>query len=264
MVWATLDGINSPEGDDVPNRWQRYRAPVIAGLVLAALTAGCFLPGDDTTGQPAPDSTATGQSLEGAFTYEQMDAYVDAVAPLLTSWAEATWPDLPQPQLVYVPRGASGPQACLTPNGGPGRSSSASFEYCPADQTIYVGQDTLWLFYNESGDAGPAVGMAHEWGHHVQSLVGVPLPRTARHSVAFENQADCLSGAWTRYTDAQGRLEYPDDIEDIETLLPMIASAEGPDRDHGTLEERARSFDRGFSGDVAACNAYFPETPLAG
>ncbi len=193
-----------------------------------------------------------------------MDAYVDAVAPLLTSWAEATWPGLPQPRLVYVPRGASGPQACLTRNGGQGRSSSASFEYCPADQTIYVGQDTLWLFYNESGDAAPAVGMAHEWGHHVQSLVGVPLPRSSRQSINFENQADCLSGAWTKYTDAQGRLEYPDDIEDIETLLPMIASAEGPDRDHGTLEERARSFNRGFSSDVAACNDYFPDTPLAG
>ncbi len=172
-------------------------------------------------------------------------------------------PACPNPSSSTFPGVPGGPEACLTSNGGQGQSSSASFEYCPADQTIYVGQDTLWLFYNESGDAAPAVGMAHEWGHHVQSLVGVPLPRTTRHSVAFENQADCLSGAWTRFTDTQGRLEYPDDIEDIETLLPMIASAEGPDRDHGTLEERARSFDRGFSGDVAACNAYFPESPLA-
>ena len=41
-----------------------------------------------------------------------------------------------------------------------------------------------------------------------------------------------------KFTDEQGWLEVPDDIEDIELLFPLIGSAEGVDRDHGTTEER--------------------------
>jgi predicted metalloprotease len=101
-----------------------------------------------------------------------------------------------------------------------------------------------------------------QYGHHIQQQVGVPAPRTAEESVRHENQADCIAGAWTRYTDDIGVLEYPDDIEDIEALFPLIGSAEGPGRDHGTAGERTDAFNRGFSGDLVACNAYFPSTPL--
>jgi predicted metalloprotease len=122
----------------------------------------------------------------------------------------------------------------------------------------------LWEFYTRTGDAGPAVGLAHEFGHHIQQMAGVGPPRTADESVRHENQADCLAGAWTRYTDKQGWLEYPDDIEDIELLFPLIGSAEGPERDHGTVAERARSFQLGFDGDVDACSRFTPGTPLIG
>ena len=56
-----------------------------------------------------------------------------------------------------------------------------------------------------------------------------------------------------KYTDERGWLEYPDDIEDIELLFPMIGSAEGSDRDHGTTEEREEAFTDGFRGGVVAC-----------
>ena len=95
-----------------------------------------------------------------------------------------------------------------------------------------------------NGDAGPAVGLAHEFGHHIQQLRGVPAPRTAEQSTQHENQADCIAGAWTKYTDEHKWLEYPDDIEDIDTLFPLIGSAEGNDRDHGTAAQRSQSFGR--------------------
>ena len=63
---------------------------------------------------------------------------------------------------------------------------------------MYVGQDMLWTFYEQTGDAGPAVGLAHEFGHHIQQSMGVPAPRTAEQSTRHENQADCVAGAWTR------------------------------------------------------------------
>jgi predicted metalloprotease len=164
--------------------------------------------------------------------------------------------------VVYVPSGATGPEDCTDSSGRPVAYSSRSFEYCGAGQIVYVGQDILWTFYTRTGDAGPAVGLAHEFGHHIQQQVGVLAPRNAEESTRHENQADCVSGAWTRYTDQQGWLEYPDDIRDIEALFPLIGSAEGPERDHGTQQERARSFQRGFDGNVTACSAFYPSAPL--
>jgi len=70
-----------------------------------------------------------------------------------------------------------------------------------------------------------------------------------------------VAGAFVRYADRQGWLES-DDVQDIDALLEMIASSEGPTRDHGTLSERASAMRRGASGGLHACNAFYPATPL--
>jgi len=241
-----------------------------AAVVLAA---GCALvPSDqgDGGGQGAapttgrtPRASATGESLEGKFDYDTMDDYVDAVTPMITQWIQKTWRGMPLPQrIIYVPHGAAGPEDCLDPSGRAATYTSGSYEYCPAEQVVYVGQDILWEFYTRTGDAGPAVGLAHEFGHHIQVSVGVPSPRTAEDSVRHEDQADCLAGAWTRFTDEQGWLEYPDDIEDIDSLFPLIGSAETLDRDHGTAAERRQAFQEGFDGGESACNAFYPAAPV--
>jgi hypothetical protein len=251
-----------------------------AAATLGILTTGCLIPTDPgDPGDPAdpgagpaapatasdPDPDATGESLEGRFSLETMDDYVDAITPMITEWVDDTWRSMPDPAgVLYIPQGRAGSSDCLNPNGRVATFTSSAYAYCGADQTIYVGQDMLWEFYTRTGDAGPAVGLAHEWGHHIQQQVGVPGPRSAAESVRLENQADCLAGAWTKYTDERGWLEYPDDLEDIEALFPLIGAAEGPDRDHGTTNERARSFQRGFAGGVSACNDYYPDTPVLG
>lgn len=239
-------------------------ATAAALSAFGILLAGCLLPSDDgsysgaepepaQTTQDQPDPSGSGTSLEGAFQYETMDGYVDAVVPMIEGWIQATWPGMPLPQVIYVPAGAAGQEGCLDIDGRPASYTAESYEYCPADNRVYVGQDTLWQFYTETGDAGPAVGLAHEFGHHVQTQLNVPPPRTTDQSIRFENQADCLAGAWTQYVDQQGNLEYPDDLEDIESLFPLIGSAEGPDRDHGTVGERHDAFEEGFKGGIAAC-----------
>jgi predicted metalloprotease len=231
---------------------------VVAAGALAVLVIGCFrLPAEEGSAprEETPTTEESPSSLEGAFDYGEMDEYVDAVVPMISQWSEETWPDLPGPSRVqYVPRGASGREACETQDGGQARYTSKSYEYCGGDQTIYVGQDMLWALYEETGDAGPAVGIAHEWGHHIQQQFGVPAPQSREDYIAMENQADCLAGAWVRYTDQQKWLELPDDIEDIELLFPLIGSAEGPDRDHGTTRERMSAWQRGFERGVGACN----------
>lgn len=216
---------------------------------------------EPTTDAEIPISNEPTGSLEGAFSYDTMDDYVrQVVAGFMNPWLRDTWPGLRTPSVRYVGRGESGPQNCIDADGEPAYYSGYSYEYCPGDETVYVGQETLWEFYSETGDAGPAMGIAHEYGHHVQYLLGVPAPRTSRQSVHYENQADCLSGAWARWMERRGYLESAQespngrsDLADIDLMFPIIAAAEGADRDHGTLEERAQAFHAGYRGGVHAC-----------
>jgi predicted metalloprotease len=236
-------------------------ARVLAACAFALLIVGCFRPpADDGSSSPArsaapsPATSSTTRSLEGAFGYDQMKSYLEAILPMVKKWSKATWPNIPEVQgVTYVPHGLSGREGCELASGRLARYTSKSYEYCAGDQTIYVGQDMLWQLYEETGDAGPAVGLAHEWGHHIQRQLGVFSAESAQEAKALENQADCLAGAWTQFTDKQGLLELPDDIEDIDKLFPLIGSAEDPNRDHGTPEERMRAWQQGFDGGVSAC-----------
>jgi predicted metalloprotease len=234
----------------------RTKTTTLALITAAVIAAGCMVPegpGDpgDPGAAPEQGTSAPGESLEGQFDRETMDQYVNAVVPMITEYMQETWPDMPLPEVVYVPGGYTGREGCLDQSGNQATATSTSYEYCPVDRAVYVGQDMLWEFYTRTGDAGPAVGLAHEFGHHVQSELGVTLENMS--SVDVENQADCIAGAWTRFTDERGWLEREDDLKDIETLFPLIGSAEDPTRDHGTAQERAASFEAGFTGGLGAC-----------
>jgi predicted metalloprotease len=183
-----------------------------------------------------------------------MDEYVEIVVnQMILPWLDETWPNMPYPDVRYVEDGESGYEGCTDYDGGPARYSGESYEYCPPDRTIYLGQSLLWLFFEETGDAGPAMGIAHEFGHHIQDWLGVDPPYTSAESIDYENQADCIAGAWTGYTRDEGWLEVEDDLADIDMLFPIIASAESEDRDHGTEAEREDSFFDGYDRGIAAC-----------
>lgn len=214
----------------------------------------------DEAGTPAaeqPDADdPCGGSLEGCFSYDEMDDYIAAVLPMVAEYFETAYEGVPGPRdVVYIPNGRVARTAC-------GSSGSDAYEYCTGDRTIYVGQDLVWAFYRHAGDAAPAVALAHEWGHHLQNVLGVPFARTRSQAIALENQADCVSGAWARYAESEGWLETDDDIGDVGTLMRLIGSRESRARDHGTTAERARAFESGFGEGITACNAYFPEAPI--
>jgi predicted metalloprotease len=238
---------------------------VFAALSVAAVTCGtgrdasvAESPPVAETTAPAPTQTPEAErtSLEGAFSYARMADYLAAIEPMVADFFQAEYADIPDPNLVYIPEGRVARGAC-------GYSDSWAYSYCAADGTINVGQDLLWAFYRQAGDAAPAIALAHEWGHHVQFYRGVPYARSASQSVDFENQADCLSGAWARYADEQGWLETEDDLADVGTLMRLIGSAESSRRDHGTTAERSQAFQVSYAGGAEACNAYFPDEPVA-
>jgi predicted metalloprotease len=164
---------------------------------------------------------------------------------------------------LYVPEGETGEEPCTMGAGGFAMYTDMSYEYCPLDQAVYVGQRQLWQFYDEAGDAGAVIGMAHELGHHIQAVAGVGGAGTLEESIVMEDQADCVAGVFTAWLDSEELLDYPDDLEDIDVLMTLIASAEDdPMRDHGTLQERIDSFVIGLEQGMAGCNEFFPDAPL--
>jgi hypothetical protein len=194
---------------------------------------------------------------------------------------EDTWTELfrtgggtyEKPKLVLF--SGSTPTAC-----GTGQSASGPF-YCPADQKIYIDLNFYRLMqqrYQVTGEFAQAYVIAHEVGHHVQTLMGISgKVRQAqqrasqaegnRLSVQLELQADCFAGVWAYHANrSRGILE----AGDIEAGL-NAASAIGDDAlqrkeqghvipdsfTHGTSAQRVRWFKRGIeTGKVAACNTF--------
>ncbi len=153
--------------------------------------------------------------------------------------------------------------------------------YCPADQKVYIDLS----FYHDlrdrlgaPGDFAQAYVIAHEVGHHVQTLMGItervhqirqrlsPADGNAL-SVRLELQADCLAGVWAHHADRARNLLESGDIE--EGL--NAAAAIGDDRlqrqsqgyvvpesfTHGTSAQRVGWFKRGLDeGDPGACDTF--------
>ncbi len=157
-----------------------------------------------------------------------------------------------------------------------GASAASGPFYCPLDQKIYIDlsfYDELKQRFNAPGDFAMAYVIAHEVGHHVQTLLGISEKVRAlkeqqnrreanRLSVKQELQADFFAGLWAHYADRmQGILESGD----IEEAL-NAANAIGDDNlqrkfgngtvvpdafTHGTSAQRVRWFKRGYtSGDI--------------
>lgn len=166
-----------------------------------------------------------------------------------------------------------------TTNSGCGTAQSAMGPfYCPADETIYMDLS----FFNElsskfgakTGEFSVAYVMGHEYGHHIQHILGI-LTKTHQMrqsgkfsetqlnqvSVATELQADFYAGLWARETDKREKILEPKDIE----LAISAAEAVGDDNiqnrmqgyvnqesfTHGSSAQRKEWFMKGYnSGDI--------------
>ena len=146
--------------------------------------------------------------------------------------------------------------------------------YCPSDQNVYLDLsffETLQSRYGAKG--GPfaeAYVLAHEYGHHVQDLLGL-LDTTGRSSrsmsVFTELQADCLAGVWVNNAVATGYISQVSNQEIAESL--DAAAAVGDDRiqsqtqgyvspetwTHGSSEQRLAALKDGIeTGDPNTCD----------
>ncbi len=164
-----------------------------------------------------------------------------------------------------------------------GASSSAIGPfYCPADENAYIDLSffrDLQQRFKAPGLFAQAYVLAHEVGHHLQTLEGVSARQRAGRdrrsqneaSVRQELQADCYAGVWGHSADARKIVE----VGDLEAAL-TAASAIGDDRlqqqsgrgvnpetfTHGSSAQRVRWFRRGFeTGRLEACDTFSVEEP---
>ncbi len=160
-------------------------------------------------------------------------------------------------------------------------SAAAGPFYCPGDQKVYL--DTN--FFNElsrrfgaPGDFAAAYVIAHEVGHHVQTLTGISdqvreaqsRAREAERNglqVMMELQADCYAGIWANHADRTSGLLDAGDIEEglqaataigDDTLQKNAGRRVTPESfTHGSSAQRVRWFTAGYqTGDVNACDTF--------
>jgi predicted metalloprotease len=259
-------------------------------VLLLALLFGVnpqMLEGLTGTGQaPSGQSQGTDPACR---TGADADARLDCRIVGTVNSLNAFWPDYlaqynrqyPQPETVIF-RDAT--------NTGCGAATSAVGPfYCPADTTAYFDpgffQELVDRFGSSGGPLAQEYVVAHEFGHHVQNVLGT-LDRAQQDpqgpesgAVRVELQADCFAGLWAAYAtqpdpDTGQPFLEPLTEQDLQDAL-SAASAVGDDRiqeaatgrvmpeawTHGSSEQRQRWFYQGYTtGDINQCDTFSAPT----
>src|SRR5688572_12882845 len=276
MRWQGRAGSGNIED----RRGMRMALPVgggIGGLVLVLLISA--LTGTnpiDIINSGAPPSESVGTA--GSDSVEN-DPQAQFVSVVLRS-TEEVWTQIfqekgasyQQPRLVLFSDATQ--SAC-----GVGQSAMGPF-YCPADRKVYLDLSffrDLDSRFGAPGDFAQAYVVAHEVGHHIQTLTGVServnamQQRTSQRegnqlSVRMELQSDCYAGIWGHYAARRNLLDPGDADEGL-----RAAAAIGDDRlqqqsqgrvvresfTHGSSEQRASWLRRGLDrGQLEACDTF--------
>lgn len=274
MLWQ--GGRQSGNVDDRRGMSGGGKVAVGGGILgVIALVLNMLLGGDVDPSQLPPiggQQTSRQLSPEEQAADEQRAGFVKTVL----AYTEDVWNEqfskagqnYPEPTLVLFRDAVQ--------SGCGGASAASGPFYCPADQKLYIDL----AFYNDlqnkfgaPGDFAMAYVVAHEVGHHIQTILGtsekmarmrgqVSQEEYNQYSVRMELQADFLAGVWAHHM--QGKTINGQRVlesGDIEEAL-NAANAIGDDRltggrvspdnfTHGTSAQRVYWFKKGFqTGDV--------------
>jgi len=252
---------------------------LLVALVLSYVTGVDFLSLLGGGGESASVDTS-GPPVQTSPQEERMVDFVDAVAgDTQNTWERLLGGRYERTQVVLF-RDAMN-SAC-----GFAQSATGPF-YCPSDHKVYL---DLGFFrelserFGAPGDFAQAYVVAHEFGHHIQNLLGLtarvqqdPRPGQASASVALELQADCFAGIWGHAASQKGRFSAggvelePGDAEEAlraaasigdDRLQRMSTGRVTPERfTHGSSAQRVEWFRRGLeSGDPQRCDTFARST----
>jgi predicted metalloprotease len=288
----------NPDADISNNRTRRRgRNAAIAGgtgvgvLGIIALIAGPLL-GIDLSGflgggtSPGGGGT-TGSVIEDCKTGQDANENVDCRMAGAQVALDAFWADNVEgyvaPSLNVVD--GSTPTQCGT------ASNAVGPFYCPPEQGVYVDPTFFDLMQQQFGASAGALAqlyiVGHEWGHHIQNIIGTmdqyPNNGTGPGSngVRTELQADCYAGAWigrmTEQTDADGDpyLQKPTEAQLTDALnaafvvgddhIQEQSGFQNPESwTHGSSEQRQYWFAQGYQEGLGVCAGAFtlPEAQL--
>lgn len=265
------------------------------GLLVIALFVVSAVTGVDLTGlapllsggagtEQGPDQSGDLAMCEtGADANENIECRMVAAATSLDDYWGSVVDGYVQPQMVLFDGSVS--TGC-----GSATSAVGPF-YCPPDQTVYLDtsfyDDLRSQFGASGGPLAQIYVVAHEWGHHIQNIVGtmdgldLQNPGPESDGVRLELQADCYAGAWVRAAgetrDDEGVpfLDPPTNAEIADAL--NAAAAVGDDHiqetlgggqvnpetwTHGSSEQRQRWFTRGLERGVGSCDTFASDVTL--
>lgn len=248
-------------------------------LIIAAIVF--FLGGD-------PSSILSGGVNNSAPTEQrqltQNELQIREFVKMLSAENNQTWENVfaqngmqyKEPQIVLFEN--------VTQSGcGTAESSMGPF-YCPADQTVYMDMSFFAELQQKFGakvtEFTIAYVMAHEIGHHVQTLLGTTqqvdkLRRSGQYSeaemnrvsVATELQADFYAGLWAKQTNNRENFLEPGDIESAMEAAAAVGDDNIQKRSagyvnqeaftHGSSRQRVEWFMKGYnSGDIKQGNTF--------
>jgi predicted metalloprotease len=262
----------------------------IVGIIITIVVV--LLGGDPSQLQQLPQGSSQGNgaptesreqlsarcNADGA-----LDKYTDCRLIKVYNIADAVWSD------EFGRRGLSYKRPTFafftgqTQTGCGAASAQVGPFYCPPDQKIFFELgflEQLQQQFGAQGEFAQAYIVAHEFGHHLQTLLGTePKVRAAQqrdpgnanaYSIALELQADCYAGVWATLADKRGENGIGLTEANIAEAV-NAAQAVGDDRiqqkvqgrvdpeswTHGSAEQRQTWFLTGYrSGDIAGCDTF--------
>lgn len=243
-------------------------------LIIAAIIF--FLGGDPSAILSSGLGSGTQQTEQRELTKEELQ--VSEFVSMVTAENEQTWTKIFQENgMQYRPAKVVMFENVTQSGCGTAQAAMGPF-YCPADETVYMDMSFFRELQQRFGaqvtEFSIAYVMAHEIGHHVQTLLGTTqqvdqLRRSGRYSeadmnrvsVATELQADFYAGLWARHTDNREKFLEPGDLE----AAISAAEAVGDDNiqrrsqgyvnqegfTHGSSAQRREWFMKGYNtGDI--------------
>ena len=243
-------------------------------LIIAAIIF--FLGGDPSAILSSSMGNAGASTEQRDLTAEELK--VREFVEMVTAENEQTWTKIFQENsMQYDPAKVVMFENVTQSGCGTAQAAMGPF-YCPADQTVYMDMSFFKELEQRFGaqvtEFSIAYVMAHEIGHHVQTLLGTTqkvdqLRRSGRYSeadmnrvsVATELQADFYAGVWARQTDNREKFLEPGDLEAAISAAEAVGDDNIQKRSqgyvnqegftHGSSAQRQEWFMKGYnSGDI--------------